>query len=118
MFVVVAVETEQLPVAAVWGIIVMVVVRVMNCELAQFLAVKLSTAVGQNPGEYFQRPCSVGWLEAASCHASLRTKLQLHPTPRRDSSLLETPGFFIVFYGEMGLEGMSGYRGTAVCLMV
>lgn len=46
-----AVNTEQLPVAAVRGIVVMVVVFVMNYELTQFLAVKLPPAVGTNPGE-------------------------------------------------------------------
>lgn len=51
MLVVMAVETEQLPVAAVGGIIVMVVVFVMDGELTQFLAVKLAPAVGTNPGE-------------------------------------------------------------------
>ena len=51
MLVVMAVETEQLTVGAVWGIIVMVVVFVMDGELTQFLAVKLAPAVGTNPGE-------------------------------------------------------------------
>ncbi len=51
MLVVVAIEAEQLPVAAVGRIIVMVVVLVMDRELAQFLAVKFAPAVGANPGE-------------------------------------------------------------------
>jgi hypothetical protein len=51
MLVVMTVETEQLPVAAVRRIIVMVVVFVMDCELTQLLAVKLPPAVGTNPGE-------------------------------------------------------------------
>jgi len=51
MFVVVAVETEQLPVAAVRGIILMVVVLVMDRELAQLFTVKFTSAVGTDPGE-------------------------------------------------------------------
>lgn len=51
MLIVVAVEAEQLPVAAVWGIVVMVVVLVMNREVTQFFAVKFSSAVGTNPGK-------------------------------------------------------------------
>ncbi|GKS63166.1 hypothetical protein YTPLAS72_04700 [Nitrospira sp.] len=51
VFVVVAVETEQLPVAAVRWIIVMIVVLVMDRELAQLFAVKFLSAVGTDPGE-------------------------------------------------------------------
>jgi hypothetical protein len=51
MLIVVTIETEQFPVASVQGIIVMVVVFVMDRELAQFLAIKLSPAVGADPGE-------------------------------------------------------------------
>ena len=51
MLIVVTIEAEQLPVAAVRGIVVMVVVLVVDRELAQFLAVKFAPAVGTNPGE-------------------------------------------------------------------
>jgi hypothetical protein len=51
MLIVVTVEAKQLPVAAVRRIVVMVVVFVMNRELAQLFAVKLASAVSTNPGE-------------------------------------------------------------------
>jgi hypothetical protein len=51
MFIVVTVEAEQLPVAAVGRIIVMVVVLVMDRELAQFLPVEFASAVGTDPRE-------------------------------------------------------------------
>jgi MFS superfamily sulfate permease-like transporter len=51
MLVVVTIEAEQFPVAAVGGIIVMVVILVMDREVAQFLALKFAPAVGANPGE-------------------------------------------------------------------
>ena len=51
MFIVVTVEAEQLPVAAVRRIVVMVVVLVMDCELVQLLPVELAPTVGTDPGE-------------------------------------------------------------------
>ncbi len=51
MFIIVTVEAEQLPVAAVWGIVVMVVVFVMDRELVQFLPIKLSSTTGTDPRE-------------------------------------------------------------------
>ena len=51
MLIVVTVEAEQLPVAAVRGIVVMVVVLVMDRELVQLLSIKLSSTMGTDPGE-------------------------------------------------------------------
>ncbi len=51
MLIVVTVEAEQLPVAAVRGIVVMVVVLVMDRELAQLPSVKFASTVGTDPGE-------------------------------------------------------------------
>ena len=51
MLIVVTVEAEQLPVAAVRRIVVMVVVLVMDRELVQFLPIKLSSTMGTDPGE-------------------------------------------------------------------
>lgn len=51
MLIVMTVETEQLPVAAVRRIIVMVVVFVMDRELAQLFALKLTSAVSTDPWE-------------------------------------------------------------------
>ena len=51
MLIVVTVEAEQLPVAAVRRIVVMVVVLVMDRQLAELPAVKFASAVGTDPGE-------------------------------------------------------------------
>jgi hypothetical protein len=50
VLVVVAVEAEQLPIAAIGGIIVVVVVLVMDRDLAQLLAAKFTAAPGTDPG--------------------------------------------------------------------
>jgi len=51
MLIVVTVEAEQLPVAAVRGIVVMVVVLMMDRQLTQLLAVKFPATMGTDPGE-------------------------------------------------------------------
>jgi hypothetical protein len=51
MLIVVTVEAEQLPVAAVRRIVVMVVVLVMDRELVQLLSLKFAPAVGTDPGK-------------------------------------------------------------------
>jgi hypothetical protein len=37
-------------------------VLVMDCELAEFLAVKFTSAMGANPGKEFERKGSIGLL--------------------------------------------------------
>jgi len=74
VLIVVTVEAQQLPVASVWRIVVMVVVLVMDRELAQFLAVKFASAVRTDPWKHFERLLSIDLLQlslGASCHASL-----------------------------------------------
>ena len=74
MLIVMTIETQQLPVAPVGWIVIVVVVLVMNGELAQLLAVKLSPAVRTDPWEHFERVLSIGLLQlklGASCHTSL-----------------------------------------------
>ena len=74
VLIVVAVETEQLPVAPIGRIVVVVVVLVMDRELAQLLAVKFASAVRTDPGKHFERLFSIGLLQlslGAPCHASL-----------------------------------------------
>jgi hypothetical protein len=51
MLIVVTVEAQQLPVAPVRGIVVMVVVFVMDRELAEPPPVKFASTVGTDPGE-------------------------------------------------------------------
>jgi hypothetical protein len=62
MLIVVAIETEQLPVAPVGWIIIVVVVLVMDRELAQFLAVKFSSAVRTDPRKHLERLLPIGLL--------------------------------------------------------
>ncbi len=74
MFVVVTVEAEQLPVTAVRGVVLMVVVLVMDGELTQLLAFKFPSTVRADPREYFQRACAVGLLVIPPYHVSLPEK--------------------------------------------
>jgi len=55
MLIVVTVEAEQLPITSVRRIVIMVVVFVMDRELAEFLSVKFSSAVGTDPRKEFER---------------------------------------------------------------
>ena len=53
----------------------MVVVLVMDRELAQLLAVKFASAVRTDPRKHFERLFPIGLLQlklGAPCHASLR----------------------------------------------
>lgn len=74
VLIVVAVETEQLPVAPIWRIVVVVMVLVMDRELVEFLAVKLEAAMRANPGKQFERPLSKGMVQLRlvfPCHERL-----------------------------------------------
>ncbi len=55
----------------------MVVVFVMNRELAQLLTIKFSSAARTNPGKHFERLLSIGLLQLsvdAVCHISLEVE--------------------------------------------
>lgn len=54
VFIVVTVQAKQLPVATVWGIVVMIVIAVMDCELMQVLPGKLALASPTNPGVHLE----------------------------------------------------------------
>lgn len=74
VLVVVAVEAEQLPVAPVQRIVVVVVIFVVDRELVQLLAVEFPSAMCTEPGKEFERMLSMGLVTlrlVASCHASL-----------------------------------------------
>ena len=74
VLIVMAVETEQLPVTPVGRIVVVVMVLVMDRELAQLLAVKFASAMRTNPRKHFERLLSIGLLQlslGAPCHVSL-----------------------------------------------
>jgi len=77
MLIVVAVETKQLPVAPVGRVVIVIVVFVMDGELAQFLAVKFASAVSTDPRKHLERAFSIGLLQlrlGVSCHASLASR--------------------------------------------
>ncbi len=72
------VETEQFPVASVRRIVVVVMVLVMDRELAEFLAVKLSSAVRADPWKHLERLLSIGLLQlclGAPRHGGLGMKI-------------------------------------------
>src|SRR5512138_3715670 len=84
VLIVVTIETEQLPVAPIWGIVVVVVVLVMDCELAQLLTTKFASAMRTNPRIHFKGLLSIGLLElclSAPCHvrASKRMAMRYEP---------------------------------------
>lgn len=51
VLIVMTVEAQQLPVAAVLRIVLVVMVLVMDGELVQLLSVEFSSTVGADPGE-------------------------------------------------------------------
>lgn len=59
MFVVVAVDAQQLPVAAVRGIVLVIMILVMDGEFGEFFAGKFPGAFGTYPREELQRLISV-----------------------------------------------------------
>jgi len=67
VLIVVTVETEQLPVASVRRIVVVVVVFMMDRELTQLFAGKFPPAVRTDPWEHFEGLIAIGSL----CHVSL-----------------------------------------------
>ena len=55
LLIVVTIETAELPVTPVRWIVVVVVVLVMDRELAQLLAVTIASAVRTDPRKYLER---------------------------------------------------------------
>ena len=62
VLIVVTVETQQLPVAPIGGIVVMVVVLVMDRELTQFFATEFASAPRTDPGIHLERLRPIGLL--------------------------------------------------------
>jgi len=62
MFVVVAVETQQLPIAAVGGIVVVVVIAVVHREFVQVCAGEFAAATPADPGVELERLFPVAQL--------------------------------------------------------
>ena len=71
VFVVVAIQAQQFPVAAIERIVVVIVVLVVHRQLAQARAGKLPTAASADPREQFERPLAVGFLALAAVPARL-----------------------------------------------
>ena len=57
-----AVNTQQLPIAAVRRIVVMVVVLVVDRQFPQTLALKLTAAVAADPGKQFKGFLPLGFF--------------------------------------------------------
>jgi len=62
VLIVVTIETQQLPVAPVGRIVIVVMVLVMNRELTKFLACKFATAPRTDPGVNLERLLPIGLL--------------------------------------------------------
>jgi hypothetical protein len=62
VLIVVAVDAEQLPIAAVRGVVVVVVILVMDGELTKPLARKFAAAPSTDPWEHLERPLPIGLL--------------------------------------------------------
>jgi hypothetical protein len=74
VLIVVAVETEQFPVTPVWRIVVVVMVFVMDRELAQLLTVEFTSTMRADPRKYLEGLLTVGLLQlslSTSRHANL-----------------------------------------------
>jgi hypothetical protein len=113
VLVVMTVETKQFPVASVGRIVVMVMIFVMDRELAQLLAVEFSSAVPTDPWKHFERLFPIGLLQlglGSPCHVSLEEKGDLS---RSDST--ESPKRNLSSYC-LGDRGLIGHLETALLL--
>jgi hypothetical protein len=63
VFIIVTVKAQQLPVAAVGWIVVVVVVLVMNRELAQFFAAEFTSTPRTDLGKHFECLFAVGFFQ-------------------------------------------------------
>jgi hypothetical protein len=59
MFIIVAVNTQKFPVAAVRGIVVMVMILMVNGEFAKSFAFELAPATATNMWKHLERPFTV-----------------------------------------------------------
>ena len=60
MFVIVTVHAEQFPVTAVWWIVIVIMIPVMNGEQTKILAGKFSSTPSTDPRINSERPLPVG----------------------------------------------------------
>jgi hypothetical protein len=78
MRIVVTVDTQQLPVAPVGWVIIMVVVFVMDRELAKLLALKFTPAAGADSGKNLERLLTVSLQPFLTAAAGLGNQ-PVHP---------------------------------------
>jgi hypothetical protein len=86
MFVVMTVQAQQFPVAAILRIVVVVMVAMMHCQLGQVGAVEFPLAAPANPGVHFERAFSVALLALElvalragdDCIEIIRSRLVVH----------------------------------------
>lgn len=78
MFVVMAIKTEQFPVAAIGRVVIVIVVAMVHGELLQILARKLTLAAPANPWIQLKRLLAIGKL--ALLAVTLRTRHNLVQT--------------------------------------
>src|SRR5690606_11054323 len=74
MLVVMAVKAQQLPIGAILGVVVVVVIAVMHSQLADTLAAELPGATATDPGVHLQRLLAIAFLQlspAVLCHWSM-----------------------------------------------
>ena len=71
MLVFVAVQTKQFPIAAVQWVVVVIVVLMVNRQLAQAYARELAAASPANPWKQFERPLAIGCFTLLALAASL-----------------------------------------------
>ena len=71
MLIVMAVQTQELPVVAIGGIKIMVMIFVMHRELAQIGVVKAATTASTNPGVEFKGLLSVAMASLFAIFACL-----------------------------------------------
>lgn len=62
MLVIVAIQAKQLPVAAIWGIVIVIVILVMHRQLAQTNTRKLASASPAYPRKQFERLLAIPLL--------------------------------------------------------
>ena len=64
------IDAQQFPITAIGRVIVMIVITVMNCQLAQVFAAELARATTTNPGVHFKRPGTVTLLPLCAASVS------------------------------------------------
>jgi len=118
VLVVVAIETEQFPVAAVGRIIVVVVVAVMHRQLAQVGAGEFARAAAADPGVDLQRLLAVGLLAPLGGAAGFEDELVdavggLHGDGDWKVSVWNTAADLLCHAGRLVFPICVGARGIA-----